>query len=134
MTIKDSLMPIIKDIVQEEMNEDEFQNLEEGFKEYDLDFTENDRKMYLFKVVFDRIREEDDRIKLDNLIASENPLALVEKILEQSRYITHLESRMLETLYTDEDLTLNTANFWGDIDIRSTELTYLIMECIEELL
>ena len=134
MTIKESLMPIIKDIVQEEINEDEFQNLEEGFKEYDLDFTENDRKMYLFKVVFDRIREEDDRIKLDNLIASENPLALVEKILEQSRYIIHLESRMLETLYTDEDLTLSTANFWGDIDIRSTELTYLIMECIEELL
>lgn len=134
MTIKESLMPIIKDIVQEEINEDEFQNLEEGFKEYDLDFTENDRKMYLFKVVFDRIREEDDRIKLDNLITSENPLVLVEKILEQSRYIIHLESRMLETLYTDEDLTLSTANFWGDIDIRSTELTYLIMECIEELL
>lgn len=134
MTIKESLMPIIKDIVQEEINEDEFQNLEEGFKEYDLDFTENDRKMYLFKVVFDRIREEDDRIKLDNLIASENPLALVEKILEQARYIIHLESRMLETLYTDEDLTLEIASFIGDVDIKSTELAELIMECIEELL
>lgn len=90
--------------------------------------------MYLFKVVFDSVREENDHIKLDNLIASGNPLALVEKILEQSQYITHLESRMLETIYSDEDLTLNTASFSGDVDIKSTELAYLIMECIEELL
>lgn len=134
MTIKNSLMPIIKDIVQEKMNGDEFQNLEDGYKEYGLELTENDRKMYLFKVVFDSVREENDHIKLDNLIASENPLALVEKILEQARYIIHLESRILETLYTDEDLTLEIASFIGDVDIKSTELADVIMECIEELL
>lgn len=134
MMIKDNLKPIVMDLVQEKINDDEFQNLEKGYKDHDLDFTENDRRMYLFKEVFASIRGKDDYVKMERMLEENDALGLFKKIMEQSRYIIHLEEAMLETLYTEEDLTMVTADFSGNIDIKSTELADLIMECIQESL
>lgn len=79
--MRDALKPIIKNHVQEAIESEGYKDLEKIYAESTLDLilTTDDRRMYLFKVVFGQIRNKDDDIKIERLIQEADVRQLIKK-------------------------------------------------------
>lgn len=132
---RESLKPIVKDYIKEAIDSEDYRHLEQMYAEspFDVKLTNEDRRIHLFRVVFEKIRNEDDEIKIRNLIKNADVFELVAKVLEQAKYIINLEVEIANLMYSREDLEMQVADLNGHFSYKNMELAELIIECIDEM-